>query len=75
MMILIVGTSANGISKTGFKTIGKPKIIGSLIPKIPGTSDNCDSFFTRWLLHTRIMTRINESVDPPPPKVANISWN
>ena len=30
----------NGIAITGFNTTGKPKIIGSLIPKNPGTIDN-----------------------------------
>lgn len=33
----IIGTKINGIAIIGFNTIGKPKIIGSLIPNIPGT--------------------------------------
>ena len=35
-----IRTPMNGIINIGFNTIGKPNIIGSLIPKIPGTIDN-----------------------------------
>ena len=34
------GTIKNGIPKIGFNTIGKPKVIVSLILNNPGTSDN-----------------------------------
>ena len=38
--MLITGVKTNGIAKIGFKTIGKPKINGSLILNKPGTRAN-----------------------------------
>ena len=42
---MITGTKINGIIINGFKTIGKPKIIGSLILKIAGPIDNFPNVF------------------------------
>ena len=52
----------------GFNTIGKPKIIGSLIPKNPGTIDKRPSCLIRFDLHTVTIRITRESVEPPPPK-------
>ena len=38
--IEITGASKNGMNMIGFKTIGKPNKIGSLMLKIPGPIDN-----------------------------------
>ena len=38
--IEIHGINTNGIARIGFNTIGPPKITGSLIPQIPGTTLN-----------------------------------
>src|SRR5699024_1713309 len=38
--ILTTGVNTKGIIIIGFKTIGKPKIMGSLILNIPGRNDN-----------------------------------
>lgn len=37
-MTLTRGVTINGIAATGFSTMGRPKIIGSLMPKKPGAS-------------------------------------
>lgn len=59
----------NGIAITGFNTTGKPKIIGSLIPKNPGTIDNFPNCLIRSDLHTVTIKITNDRVDPPPPKL------
>ena len=53
----------------GFNTTGKPKMIGSLIPKIPGTSESFPSYLIRFDLQKRTMMITRESVEPPPPKL------
>ena len=42
--IFTVGTNTKGINNVGFNTIGNPKTIGSLIPKIPGTKESLPKF-------------------------------
>ena len=69
------GVKINGTTITGFNTIGKPKIIGSLIPKIPGINDNLPSSVIRFERQKKSIAMIRESVEPAPPKTANKSWN
>ena len=75
MTIFIVGTNINGASITGFSTIGRPNIIGSLIPNIAGIPDNFPSSVILFDLQKNNIAITNDSVDPAPPKVANKSWN
>ena len=65
----------NGIINIGFNTIGKPNIIGSLIPKIPGTIDNLPNWVILLDLQNNNITITSESVLPPPPNVVKKSVN
>ena len=66
-MILNIGTKINGIAMTGFKTIGRPKITGSLIPKIPGTMANLPRPLIRCDLQNDSIAINRDNVDPAPP--------
>ena len=59
----------NGTIITGFNTIGRPKMIGSLIPKIPGTILNFPSFVIRSDLQNNNIQITSDKVLPPPPKL------
>ena len=56
-----------GIAMIGFNTTGRPKIIGSLIPKIPGIIANFPSSRILLDLQTANITISNDNVLPPPP--------
>ena len=58
----------NGMIIIGFNTIGKPKMIGSLIPKIPGTMLNLPNTLIRSDLQNSSIQITSDSVLPPPPK-------
>ena len=73
--ILNIGTRMNGIAITGFKTIGSPKMMGSLIPKIPGNMDNLPSCLILDDLQKASIAIISDNVDPAPPYVAKRFWN
>ena len=73
--IFITGTSKKGIKITGFNTIGKPKIIISLIPKIAGIMDNLPSCFIRSDLAIVVIKSTSDKVEPPPPKLPKKSEN
>ena len=62
------GTKINGIIIIGFNTIGKPKMIGSLILKIAGPIESLPKVrnSTDFALSSRIH---NHKVAPPPPNV------
>ena len=70
-----VGTSMNGMSMSGFMTIGRPKMTGSLMLKMPGTRASLPSCLMRFDLQNSSIAMMSESVEPAPPKVANRSWN
>ena len=71
---MTTGTKINGIIINGFNTIGKPKIIGSLILKIAGPIDNFPKVFNYFDLERN--NRIhNPNVDPPPPKQITYDQN
>lgn len=72
--IFTVGTNTKGINNVGFNTIGNPKTIGSLIPKIPGTKESLPKFVIRFDYQNKSIAITNDKVDPAPPKVANKSW-
>ncbi|CRH72920.1 Uncharacterised protein [Chlamydia trachomatis] len=60
----------NGTIKMGFMTIGAPKMIGSLILKIPGTKDSLPSSFKYFDFENRNSTT-SDNVDPAPPIQTN----
>ena len=53
----------------GFNTTGKPKMIGSLIPKKPGTIDKRPNCLIRCDLQTVHIKITRPNVEPPPPKL------
>ena len=68
----IHGIIKNGIDKIGFNTIGVPKIIGSLIPQIPGINENfaIDLWSSRF---EKMKIAINnDRVIPPPPTTTKL---
>ena len=67
--IEIHGITTNGIAKIGFKTIGPPKITGSLIPQIPGTTLKRPIDFKCFTLEKHI-NKTSPNVFPPPPRTA-----
>ena len=73
--MLTVGTTMNGMIMVGFSTMGRPKMIGSLMLKIPATRDSFPRELIRLDLQNSTMAITRDRVDPAPPKVANRSWN
>lgn len=62
----MMGVIKNGIAKIGLKTIGNPKITGSLMEQIPGTNDNFPIVrYSGTLLH--IINKTKPKVPPAPP--------
>ena len=70
IMMLTTGVRIKGINITGLRTIGRPKIIGSLMPKIPGATEIFARSLIRFELQNKSIAISRESVEPPPPKVA-----
>ena len=75
MIVLITGHRINGIAIIGFNTTGKPKMIGSLIPKIPAGSERRPKVFIRFDLATKAIKNTRPNVEPPPPKLQKKSEN
>src|SRR5699024_6934296 len=72
---IAIGAAIKGINNLKFKTIGKPKISGSLILKIPEGSVNAPKAFARSLFVKKASTIAKPSVDPPPPIQTKIVIN
>lgn len=64
---VINGIVTNGMIRIGFNTIGAPKMIGSLILKIPGTILVLPSAFKYLEREKNTMARTNPRVAPDPP--------
>lgn len=67
--VFAIGDRINGIIIIGFNTIGRPKMIGSLIPKIPAGRDSLPKTFILSDLAKNDIIITRPSVDPPPPKL------
>ena len=68
-MVLTSGVARNGTNIIGLSTTGSPKIIISLIPKIPGTMAKRPKVFIRLDLAIPTMRKTKAKVEPPPPKL------
>ena len=66
-MVLTKGVAINGTNIIGLSTTGSPKIIISLIPKIPGTIAKRPKVFIRLDLAIPTMRKTKAKVEPPPP--------
>ena len=75
IIVFITGARINGITMITFNTIGKPKIIGSLIPKIPAGSAILPNVFRRLDFAINVIINTRPNVDPPPPKLQKKSEN
>lgn len=63
-----------GMNIIGFKTIGRPNIIGSLMLKIPGAADNLETVMYALCLRATIkIAMIKPIVAPVPPKLTKES--
>ena len=69
------GVKINGITINGFNTTGNPKIIISLIPKIPGIIAKRPNFFIRSDFPKNTIKKTSDNVLPPPPKFPKKSPN
>ena len=69
----IPGNTTNGNKNIGLKQIGVPKIIGSLILKIPGPIDILPKVLKYLLLATNDIKIIKPIVAPVPPAQINTS--
>ncbi len=67
MLAQIGGTISHGITKVGFKTIGIPNVIGSLILKIPIGADNLAMVLCSSRFENMKIAIINAKVTPEPP--------
>ena len=74
-IVFATGVKMNGIAINGFNTIGKPKMIGSLIPKIPAGRESFPRVFKRLDFAKKAIMITSANVDPPPPKLQKKSEN
>ena len=63
----IGGTINHGIAKSGFNTIGIPKVTGSLILNTPIGAESCATVRYSFLLEKIKMAIISAIVTPEPP--------
>ena len=70
-----IGTLQNGIIIIGFKTIGIPKITGSLILNIAAGPDNLATVFNSGLFAPNQIETSNDNVAPVPPAIKYTSLN
>ena len=63
--VMSSGPNTNGMNIYGFKRIGSPKITGSLMPKIDGTSDATPMDLNDFAFDF-IINRTRPNVNPEP---------
>ena len=68
----MAGSSTNGIISGRLKTIGRPKITGSLILNRPGASDRRATCFADFCLEKMKIAISNEIVLPVPPTMPKV---
>ena len=72
MAAVIMGARTKGMASSGFSTMGIPKIMGSLMPKMAGTADSLAMALLSSLLEKRKMATIRPMVLPQPPMVTYV---
>src|SRR5699024_6863464 len=70
-----VGVKTKGISKNGFKTIGVPKITGSLILNSEGINESLPSYLYCLDFENRTIYKTNPNVIPVPVKFTKTAVN